>query len=295
MINKNEGEFELQNINQKNYFSKCHLTNFNQSKSYIQSGSRYQLNQEKSEINEPKEKKKQKKLILVRNGKYKAIAILPMLIMTVIMTYLIKPLLFILKIYFLSSMLYANKANPTFNIEPSESNWVIVVGYLIIFALPLFHLFTEVRFIFTVDQHFLLKIYTGIITIIELIVELPLTFLLPNKYLSVFLFTTKNLDVYSASNIIFFPTDFMLHIFEIIRQTIDSVFFIVFSSRKIIHMKNNIYFIFQKKMLILFLIFCSFQFLQNILVLIFKLLYGTSNFHFASKNKTKDDDEKKKN
>ena len=297
MINKNEGEIELQNINQKNSFSNSNRSNLNQSNSEISSDSKSQIKLDKSRISELKQIKKIKKFILVRNGKYKVIAILPMLIMTVIMTYLIKPLLFVIKLYFLSSMLYANTINPTFNPEPSDSIWVILVGYLIVFVLPLFHLFTEIRFIFTVEQHIVLKIYTGIIIIIELIVELPLTFLLPNKYLSVFLFTTKNLGVYTASNIIFFPTDFMLHIFEISRQTVDSVFFIVFCSRKIYNMKNNRYFIFQKQMLILFLTFCSLQFLHNIFVLVFKLLYGISNYHFGSKHKTQNniDNDKEKN
>ena len=299
MINDNIEGIEFQNVN-ANEIKDEH----NQSMSEVSYDSKSQIKMNKSSVIENtmnntnyshdislKSGNKKKKIVLKQKENWRGVTLVPILLVTIAMTYLIRPILFAFKIYFLTTMIYADNSLPIINNDSSISLTFIIIGYLIIFLLPLGHLYNDYCYIITIEEHFIMKIYAFIILLIELIVQLPCTFLLSNKHTSVFLFSQKNLDVYATHYIIFFPTDFMMNTFEVVRQCIDSIYFMFLSTNKYNDIKDNIYFGFQKNMNILLLCFCTFQLLQNVLLNYgMKLVYGTSEQHEGYKPKEEEEE-----
>jgi hypothetical protein len=208
-------------------------------------------------------------------------------IITMISQYIIIPLLTIMKLVFLNKAVYVDKDKPEFTYKPSISIAFIIIGYLIIFLVPFINLFSQVVHIFLIDQNFLLRVWNIIINLTELIFQIPLTFMLPYKKLSIYLFQQKGDEVYLLNGCVFYPTDYAISIFNIVRIFIDGIYYFVIGLLVLFNIKDNYYFEFYYGFVILFLVMNGYQIIYGFFLIYWKCVFGLSEIRYGNMSLTK--------
>ena len=198
-----------------------------------------------------------------------------LIFLNVILIYIIKPLSTIFYFIFFKNF------NNTYQNELLENKKkvkkiFIVFGYLIIFLLPTFHFFTRGIYILVHHKGYLYKVYIFIILCIEIYFNLPLTFLYEENYYSIFYFKQQGIEILINPTLIFFPTDYILSYFEIIRNIVESVYFFILTIVLFFKIKDNIYQQFTLNFMIVTMILYASKFLGAIAMLLIKIFIGDS-------------------
>ena len=200
-----------------------------------------------------------------------------LIFLNIILIYIIKPFSTIFYFIFFERFNNTLKNELEENSKKKIKKVFIVFGYLIIFLLPTFHFFTRGIYILVHHKGFLYKIYIFIILCIEIYFNLPLTFLYEENYYSIFYFKQQGIEILLNPTLIFFPTDYILSYFEIIRNIIESVYFFILTVVLYNRIKDNIYQQFTLNFMIVTMILYIYKFLGAIVMLIIKIIYGDSN------------------
>ena len=144
-----------------------------------------------------------------------------------IIVHIIKPASTFFSIFLLTRFVKTKKNEITDENAKGLNKGIKTIGWLIIFLLPLVHIIKKGHRIILIQKNWVQKIYVTILLLIELYFQFPLTFLYENNLHSIFLWEQKGIEQLLSPWIIFFPTDFLIDWFEIIRQVFDSIFFLV--------------------------------------------------------------------
>ena len=202
-----------------------------------------------------------------------------------IIVHIIKPASTFFSIFLLTRFVKTKK-NEIIDFNAKGLNkGVKTVGWLIIFLLPLVHIITKGHMIILIQKNCFLKFYVTILLLIELYFQFPLTFLYENNLHSIFLWGQKGIEQLLSPWIIFFPTDFLIDWFEIIRQLFDSIFFFSATLKLYIDIKNNKYQAFTLYFMILSMVFYWIRIIFAIGMLFVKIIVGNSSLREKKKRK----------
>lgn len=193
----------------------------------------------------------------------------------IIIIHIFKPVCTILELIFLTRL---GKTPRSENEEGLEdiSKTKKIFGYLIIFLLPLVNFFITGISIISIQKGIVLKIYVLILVLIEIIFQLPLTFLYTNNLHSLFLFDQRGIEQILNPWVIFFPSDYLLSFFENIRQIVDSVYFFVFGLILYQDIKGNKYRAFNMRFLMCMIVLCCIRFITALALLTIRVVHGNS-------------------
>jgi hypothetical protein len=197
-----------------------------------------------------------------------------LVILHTVLQYVIKPVGVFLEIVFLTSLVKIKANDSDVNVSSSVSGSLDAIGWLILFLLPLYHFFTLGIKIVTIQRDFFGRLYIGIINLIEIIFNLPLTFMYTSNLYSVYLYDEKGVKQLLSPWLVFFPTEYNLSVFEILRNFIDAGFFTVSGNIKYNEIKDNQYQAFSIVVLQLMIAFCVMRFIGNFFLLIIKIKTG---------------------
>ena len=194
-----------------------------------------------------------------------------------IIVHIIKPVSTFLSIFLLTRFLKTKENELDLNPSKAISKGVKTIGYLIIFLLPLVHILTKGHMIVLIQKNFIGKLYVSVLLLIELFFQFPLTFLYENNLHSIFLWEQKGIEQLISPWIIFFPTDFLIDWFEIIRQLVDSLYFLSSTGALYNKIKDNKYQSFTLKFMEVSLVFYIIRILFAIAMIIYRILKKKSS------------------
>jgi hypothetical protein len=194
-----------------------------------------------------------------------------------IIVHIIKPVSTFLSIFLLTRFLKTKENELDLNPSKAISKGVKTIGYLIIFLLPLVHILTKGHMIVLIQKSFIGKLYVSVLLLFELFFQFPLTFLYENNLHSIFLWEQKGIEQLISPWIIFFPTDFLIDWFEIIRQLVDSLYFLSSTGALYNKIKDNKYQSFTLKFMEVSLIFYIIRILFAIAMIIYRILKKKSS------------------
>ena len=194
-----------------------------------------------------------------------------------IIVHIIKPVSTFLSIFLLTRFVKTKENELDLNPSKAISKGVKTIGYLIIFLLPLVHILTKGHMIVLIQKNFIGKLYVSVLLLIELFFQFPLTFLYENNLHSIFLWEQKGTEQLISPWIIFFPTDFLIDWFEIIRQLVDSLYFLSSTGALYNKIKDNKYQSFTLKFMEVSLVFYIIRILFAIAMIIYRILKKKSS------------------
>ena len=194
-----------------------------------------------------------------------------------IIVHIIKPVSTFLSIFLLTRFVKTKENELDLNPSKAISKGVKTIGYLIIFLLPLVHILTKGHMIILIQKNFIGKLYVSVLLLIELFFQFPLTFLYENNLHSIFLWEQKGIEQLISPWIIFFPTDFLIDWFEIIRQLVDSLYFLSSTGALYNKIKDNKYQSFTLKFMEVSLVFYIIRILFAIAMIIYRILKKKSS------------------
>jgi hypothetical protein len=194
-----------------------------------------------------------------------------------IIVHIIKPVSTFLSIFLLTRFVKTKENELDLNPSKAISKGVKTIGYLIIFLLPLVHILTKGHMIVLIQKNFIGKLYVSVLLLIELFFQFPLTFLYENNLHSIFLWEQKGIEQLISPWIIFFPTDFLIDWFEIIRQLVDSLYFLSSTGALYNKIKDNKYQSFTLKFMEVSLVFYIIRILFAIAMIIYRILKKKSS------------------
>lgn len=204
-----------------------------------------------------------------------------------ILTYVIKPVCTILQLVLLSQIATIRVNELEEQTAGTITNAIKAVGYCIIFAIPLINFFLKGIMIISIQYTVIGKIYITFILLIEFIFQLPLTFMFDNNLHSIFLFDQRGIEQLLCPWLVFFPSDYLLSIFELVRQYIDAIFFLVIGFETYSAIKGNRYQAFSVSIVLLINVLCIFRIIGNTLMLVIRIVWGNSEEKGLKKAKRK--------
>jgi len=190
-----------------------------------------------------------------------------LLILNTIFNYLIKPISTIFDIVYLTNIVGLSENG----LKSSIGTIIIMIGWLILIILPLFHLFTTGIGIIGVHESFFGKLWAVMILLIEIILNIPLTFLYESNMYSIYLFEEKKYKQLLNPWLVFFPTEYTESKYEIVRNFIHPGFFFLFGIIKYQKIKTNTINRYLKIILVLQILLCISRFLGNLVITIKKI------------------------
>ena len=202
-----------------------------------------------------------------------------------IIVHIIKPASTFFSIFLLTRFVKTKKNEITDENAKGLNKGIKTIGWLIIFLLPLVHIIKKGHRIILIQKNWVQKIYVTILLLIELYFQFPLTFLYKNNLHSIFLWEQKGIEQLLSPWIIFFPTDFLIDWFEIIRQVFDSIFFFSATMKLYSDIENNKYQSFTLYFMILSMVFYWIRIIFAIGMLFVKLIVGDSSPREKKKRK----------
>ena len=202
-----------------------------------------------------------------------------------IIVHIIKPASTFFSIFLLTRFVKTKKNEITDENAKGLNKGIKTIGWLIIFLLPLVHIIKKGHRIILIQKNWVQKIYVTILLLIELYFQFPLTFLYENNLHSIFLWEQKGIEQLLSPWIIFFPTDFLIDWFEIIRQLFDSIFFFSATLKLYSDIENNKYQAFTLYFMILSMVFYWIRIIFAIGMLFVKLIVGDSSPREKKKRK----------
>ena len=207
---------------------------------------------------------------------WKFYLILIAIFVQIVLTHIMKPACTFLEIIFLTRIVNINKKGELNKFEENLNIGVKAIGWVIIFGLPLVHLFLTGIMIISIQKGTVRKVYVTILCLFEIIFQFPLTFMYSNSLHSIYLFEQRGIEQLLCPWLIFFPCDFVLSGFEIARQLIDSIFFCVFGLQVYGDIKVNKYQSFNFTFLMLMIVLCIFRIVGAVAMIVIRIVIGNS-------------------
>ena len=198
------------------------------------------------------------------------------LLIQAIMTHIIKPVTTFLEIILLTRITDIRTNEENSSSAHSLSDGVIALGWLILFLLPLINFFSVGIHIISIQKGVCLKIYVFILSLFEIYFQFPLTFMYTNNLHSVFLFDQRGLEQLLCPWLIFFPSDYIISVCEIIRQLVDTVYFFICGYCVYDDIKDNKYQAFNVSFLLCLLVLCAMKFVSVIVMIGIRVVKGNS-------------------
>ena len=87
--------------------------------------------------------------------------------------------------------------------------------------------------------------------------------------------------------LIFFPSDYLISVYENVRQIIDSVYFFVCGIFVYNDIKDNRYQNFNVSFLLVMIVLCAFRFVGSVVMLLIRFIRGNSDNRVKDKNRMK--------
>jgi hypothetical protein len=209
---------------------------------------------------------------------FKMIVYLIFLFFHIILIHFLNPMSKIFQIMFLTTIAFVAPDEDTKSSEESISNakvyieaGIITVGWIILLIFPIISLFTRGMKIIVLQESLISKLFTAFYLIIECFFTLPTTFFLSNSAYSIYLFEERGIEQFISPYLIFFPTDYTTSAVELIRHTIEPIFFIIFGFVKNEQIKGNYIKEFLVILLQIMVILCIITFIGNIFIIIYKI------------------------
>lgn len=200
-----------------------------------------------------------------------------LLILFILYQYLLIPFAFVIEIIFLTNGI-VQEVDPTSSTTVQViSNSVNVVGWLVLFVLPLVTFFLHGLSIVIIQDTLLLKLWITIVTLLESILNIPLTFLYKNNLYSIFLYQERGFNQSLNPWIVFYPTKLIKSWVEIIKMFITSLFFFIVGIYAYSKIKVNISKTFIVAISLTMIIVNLIRILALICIIIFK--YTTQAFY----------------
>lgn len=232
---------------------------------------RLKTNDEDNKINKPRvpgEHNTKKKLRMT--------GIILLLILNIFNTYVVRPLCVVIQIVFL---VYISNLKPREDQEELNelfSLGIKALGWMIMFLIPVYILVTIGFEVVSIHRGFFAKCYSLVLVLIELNLEFPLTFLYDSNLYSLFLFEQRGLEQLINPWLIFFPSDYILSIFQITRNYVDPLFFLIVGFIKYEELKTNLDQIYMTVLLQLMLSLCLLRIVGTLCLTVYRIFYGTS-------------------
>jgi hypothetical protein len=193
------------------------------------------------------------------------------LFMQTIMVYIIKPLGFMLEIIFLTVIVFVKKDETEKNESDLLGETIKIIGWMIIMLFPLYHFIATGIKIVSLHTSVVGKIFVTILLWIEIITNFPLTFCYENNLYSIFLFEERGITQLLNSWIVFFPSNYIVSVFEIIRNFIEPSFFLAVSFLKYEEIKGNNYQAYLIIILQILIVDSIIKLLGNIVMLVIRI------------------------
>ena len=124
------------------------------------------------------------------------------------------------------------------------------------------------------------------VSLFEIYFQFPLTFLYGNNLHSVFLFEQRGLEQLLCPWLIFFQSDYLISVCEIIRQLIDTVFFFICGYCIYNDIKDNKYQTFNISFLLCLLVLCAMRFVSVIIMIVIRAVKSNSEERGKKSGKT---------
>lgn len=212
----------------------------------------------------------------IENINFKFVLMLIIVFIQAIMTHIIKPVCTFLEIIFLTRTVDIKRGE--FNASSAEtlSDGVRSLGWLIIFLLPFINFFSVGIMVIMIQKSVISKIYVLFLSLFEILFQFPLTFMYRSNLHSVFLFEQRGLEQLLCPWLIFFPSDYILSVYEIIRQLIESIFFFVCGYFVYDDIKDNKYQAFNVSFLLVLMVLCAMKFVSVIVMIFIRAIKGNS-------------------
>lgn len=205
-------------------------------------------------------------------NKWKFFMYIILLMIHILLVYIVKPLCVVLEIVFLS-LIVDVKANTT---DGGNSTLISsrqrIGGWIILFVIPLYNMFFGSGMkIVAVKKYFFGRTKVLVLLLIEIMFNFPLTFLYDNNLFSIFLFEEKGIKQLLNPWLVFFPTEYSFSVFEILRNFLDPVYFLIIGFYKLTEIQNNPYQVYFIIVLQVMLVMCILRALGNIILFSLKL------------------------
>jgi len=195
-----------------------------------------------------------------------------LIILFTVWVYIIRPLCVFLEIFFLTSVVNVKPKEYSSEEAKAVSSILMLIGWLIILLLPIYNFITVGIRIIILQQFFLGKFFVGLFNLIEAIFNIPLTFLYETNLYSIFLYEEKGIKQLLNPWLIFFPTEYMLSVFELIRNTIEPAYFCYVGFTKLTEIRNNNYQQFSIMLNQLMIALCLIRLIGNVVMIIIRIV-----------------------
>lgn len=143
--------------------------------------------------------------------------------------YILIPLSFIMQLIFLSNTIKVE--NQTTNDLTDVENIAVIkiIGWLLLFVLPLITFIIHGISIIIIQETFIMYVWISIVTLLESILYVPLSFLYENNLYSIFLYQERGYNQTLNPWLVFYPTEFVKDWVELIKQITVYFYFLITS------------------------------------------------------------------
>lgn len=241
------------------------MKNGEENKNFKNEGNKLSF-KEKAKLQDDKNKQKYK-------IKWKIWLYFLILSMFIIFQYFITPVTFLIDLIFLSNDIIDDiKQETVSNIDNFK-----LIGWLLLFVLPLWNFIYLGIEITLLQTTLIMNLWTSVVMIMEAILDLPLTFFLSNNLHSMFLYKEVNFNQSLRPWLVFFPTNYHISWFEMIKNLITNLYFTIIGGVVYSSIKDNNYETFMISVVLMMIILNIFRIIGLISLLIYKICFFNSS------------------
>ena len=163
-----------------------------------------------------------------------------LLVLFVLYQYLLTPFAFVIELIFLTNSIEQETGTTESKSIQVISQSINIIGWLVLFVLPLITFIIHGLSIVIIQDTLILKFWIVIVTLLESILNIPLTFLYKNNLYSIFLYQERGFNQSLNPWIVFYPTKLIKSWVEIVKMFITSLFFFIVGIYAYSKIKTNI-------------------------------------------------------
>ena len=154
--------------------------------------------------------------------------------------YILIPLSFIMQLIFLSNTIKVENSttNDLTDVENIEA--IKIIGWLLLFVLPLITFIIHGISIIIIQETFIMYVWISIVTLLESILYVPLSFLYENNLYSIFLYQERGYNQTLNPWLVFYPTEFVKDWIELVKQITVYLYFLITSAYTYSKIQSNI-------------------------------------------------------
>lgn len=246
---------------------------------------------DRKESNSEEMKKVKSELSQHRPVRIKIYLMLLYLISIVAYIYIITPIALLLELILLFStpvIEFGSSTVPT----PDIFGILNPIGIIVIFAVPLVPFFMHGIKIIALQDSLLGYFWTTIVTLLESVIGIPLTFLYKQNLYSIYLYKEKGFEQTLNPWIIFYPTTFIRSYVELVRLALVSLYFIFYAGFVYGEIGSNTFNTFEFSVCLGIIVTNVLRLIALIGILLFTLLIHNKKFKKSEVDQNKDTKQK---